>query len=238
MGAGDTPARSYIGRPAATLSAASPAPTPDRKPTGRPAAQRQAKTGWSKCAARVGRPSRQSVMRWPAAWHSRPDARSPPRGRAPVRLPRPVRARLPARATHPRRCVQPARPIGRCGCAGRPPAGSAQSKDPRRASRCFDWSFWGLEMLAEWTGLEPATPGVTGRYWRRAANSYERAILINQRLRGLGCSHLFAEIRLYSRAGLPLGLPLSLIHGGGAIDATTYANPPDLPGRMRGPADP
>jgi hypothetical protein len=24
--------------------------------------------------------------------------------------------------------------------------------------------FQGFKMLAEWTGLEPATPGVTGRY--------------------------------------------------------------------------
>ena len=37
-------------------------------------------------------------------------------------------------------------------------------KSPRNSSRWFDSRFWGFQMLAEWTGLEPATPGVTGRY--------------------------------------------------------------------------
>jgi hypothetical protein len=37
-------------------------------------------------------------------------------------------------------------------------AGPQTSESPERMTRS------GLEMMAEWTGLEPATPGVTGRY--------------------------------------------------------------------------
>lgn len=40
------------------------------------------------------------------------------------------------------------------GCAGGSPAGSAESKDPSRASRYIDWTFWGLETLAESTATD------------------------------------------------------------------------------------
>ena len=41
----------------------------------------------------------------------------------------------------------------------RPDARAARASAKKKAT-----AGGGLEILAEWTGLEPATPGVTGRY--------------------------------------------------------------------------
>lgn len=35
---------------------------------------------------------------------------------------------------------------------------------PKKAKRHGPCGAWRLLFVAEWTGLEPATPGVTGRY--------------------------------------------------------------------------
>jgi hypothetical protein len=48
---------------------------------------------------------------------------------------------------------------------------------PTKKAPCGALSF---EDLAQWTGLEPAPPGVTGRYWRKAANNHECAFFKNQ----------------------------------------------------------
>jgi len=51
-----------------------------------------------------------------------------------------------------------------------------------------------LNFLAEWTGLEPATPGVTGEYPRIAADSREHEALRNQQLGAISRPLEFAGI--------------------------------------------
>jgi len=80
----------------------------------------------------------------------------------------------------------------------------AARKGKRPQAKCL----WPLKFLAEWTGLEPATPGMTGTYSRIAANGGERKSVLNQELSRESCSPPFAEIRAQPRSGLPLGLPL------------------------------
>jgi len=64
--------------------------------------------------------------------------------------------------------------------------------------------------LAEWTGLEPATPGVTGEYPRTGANGSVQHCQKNQRLSARSRSLLFARFRVQPQTGLPLGAPTRL----------------------------
>ena len=86
--------------------------------------------------------------------------------------------------------------------------GSSPDRGPSPQSRARGRTATALCWACKLAGLQPPPPGVTGKYWRKPADSHEHGIDKNQQLTSTPCSLLFAEIRPNPRAGLPLGLPL------------------------------
>ncbi len=61
---------------------------------------------------------------------------------------------------------------------------------------------WGFQDLAEWTGLEPATPGVTGRYSNRL-NYHSASELLCPDDAGIKCNQTLATLRGFEPRYLP-----------------------------------
>ena len=61
-----------------------------------------------------------------------------------------------------------------------------RDEEARQRKKPADVAIGGLLVLAEWTGLEPATPGVTGRYSNQLNyHSWQEALLHNMQLQAL-----------------------------------------------------